>query len=136
ASQALPVPTAPAVSPLQQQAETATARQDYYQAIQCYRKLLREQPENRDFMLRLARVLSWSKDYAASLAEYDSLLRLNSADLGARLERARVLSWERSFELSIAEYHRVLQQMEENPAVGAPATSAEVKLELARVLSW
>lgn len=137
ASQAVPTPAAPAVSPLQQQAETATAHQDYPQAIQCYRELLREQPQNREFMLRLARVLSWSKDYTGSLAEYDSLLRLSPADLGARLERARVLSWERSFDPSIAEYRRVLQQMEENPAVvGAPATSAEVKLELARVLSW
>lgn len=132
-----PKAATPAVSPLQQQAENATARKDYPQAIQCYRELLREQPQNREFELRLARVLSWSKDYAASLAEYDALLRLNPADLEARLERARVLSWERNFQPSIAEYHRVLEQMVEGPAGGhAPATPTDIKLELARVLTW
>lgn len=129
-------PSAPAVSPLQEQAENATARKDYLQAIQCYREMLREQPANREYRLRLARVLSWSKDYAGSEAEYDLLLQKNGADLEARLERARVLSWARNYDASIAEYRRVLQQLDETSAAGAPATSSEVKLELARVLSW
>lgn len=137
--QSAPQPTAPAISPLQQQAENATARGDYAQAAQGYRELLREDPQNREYRLRLARVLSWSKNYAASLAEYDALLAQGPADLQARVERARVLSWERNYGESIAEYRRVLQRLDEaSPAAGGQAamSAREVKLELARVLSW
>ncbi|HEU5336502.1 MAG TPA: tetratricopeptide repeat protein, partial [Terriglobales bacterium] len=136
---ATPVASTAAASPLQQQAETAAARQDYPLAIQSYRELLRQDPQNREYRLRLARVLSWSKDYAGSVGEYDSLLQATPGDLQAQVERARVLSWERNFDASIAGYRGALRQLEANPpAAGAqPAiSSAEIELELARVLSW
>ena len=140
APQPAPVASATPASALQQQAETAAARKDYPLAIQSYRELLRQDPQNREYMLRLARVLSWSKDYASSVAEYDSLLRLAPDDLQAQVERARVLSWERNFGESISGYRGALRQLAANPpspAAPQPAlSSAEITLELARVLSW
>ncbi len=99
----------------------------FARAVELYRSVLAEAPEDRELRLRLARVLAWSARYDESIAEYDVLraepqpsevepLRGKAAERPrseaepseVELERAEALSWAGRNEEAIAGFEAVL----------------------------
>lgn len=97
----------------------------YARAIELYREVLEESPDDNEARLALARVLSWDRQFEDSLREYDRLLLDGVA--GARSQRAAVLSWAGRYDEAESEFRGLL---DDDPA------DAEAARGLARVLSW
>lgn len=96
-------------------------------AIELYREVLAEHPDDAELRLRLARVLAWSQDYDASLAEFDQVLAAPEPPASAAVERAEVLSWAGRYAEAEAAFETLLE---------ADPDDARAARGLARVHSW
>ena len=65
-------------------------------------------PQNRDYRVELARVLSWAGRSAESIVEYREVLKMSPGDTEARMGLAQVLSWDRRLDEALACYDRAL----------------------------
>lgn len=92
----LPVQAAdgPSPRPLIEQAKQFEQAQRYSEAIDTYRTLLGQDPENDDIRAALARLLSWQGSHAEATSLYREIVHRHPADLDVRTALARVLSWQ------------------------------------------
>ncbi|MBS0166818.1 MAG: tetratricopeptide repeat protein [Nitrospira sp.] len=79
---------------LLEQAKQFEQAQRYADAIDIYRTLLRQDPENDEIRAALARLLSWQGAHAEAAELYREIIQRHPADLDVRTALARVLSWE------------------------------------------
>lgn len=83
-------------------------RASYDRALELYRAVLGEAPDDVAVRQRLARVLSWSGRLDEAIAEYDRVLAAPAPPPDARVERAEVLSWAGRLGLAEAEFRALL----------------------------
>jgi tetratricopeptide (TPR) repeat protein len=79
-------------------AEMLGVDHQYERAIEAFRELGREFPDNSKILISQARVLGWSKRYDESVALYEKVHELNPADPLPRIEAARTAVWGKSME--------------------------------------
>ena len=70
---------------------------EYTDASETLRKILEEDPGNRDARVWLARALSFSGDFAGGEEEYRKVLSTVPGDVEARLGLADVLAWQKRY---------------------------------------
>lgn len=112
---------------LRETLNTLVAEEEYDEAIALYKKLLKNNPDDRELRHGLAETLSWNGQNDASIEQYRELLKDAPNDREIRLELARVLSWAGYYEESIRHYEYLLEE--------APLDDT-LLLETARVMSW
>jgi tetratricopeptide (TPR) repeat protein len=83
-------------------------RAGYDRAVELYRAVLADRPDDVPVRQRLARVLAWASRYDESVAEYDRLLASPAPPDDARVERAEVLSWAGRLGEAEAEFQALL----------------------------
>ncbi|MFT5207887.1 MAG: putative Zn-dependent protease [Candidatus Omnitrophota bacterium] len=82
----------------------------YKEAITLVLKALKDEIDDRDLLLRLARFYSWDRQYDASVVSYENLIRANSNWILPQRELARVLGWMREYEKSLEQYQLIIDQ--------------------------
>ncbi len=137
---AIPQPTAEElrankIESLLREAEDASAKQNFTEAVHDYHEALALDPQNSGIRLQIARVLSWAKSYPDSVKSYDQLLQMDPKNLNARVERARVLSWSKEYASALQGYEEALQHISDCSGADCPNERA-VRMEYARVLGW
>lgn len=95
---------------LLEQAKQLEQDQQYAAAIDIYRTLLRQDPENDDFRATLARLLSWQGSHAEATSLYREVIQRHPADLDVRTALARVLSWQTDRKEAKQLYEAILQE--------------------------
>ena len=108
-------------------ARESSDRKDFSRAAATLREALRDDPENRELLSLLARVLAWSRHFDESIAAYRKLLALHPDDAFDRAGYARALAWSGRSDRSIAEFRR---------AIAADSTDLETRIGYAHALSW
>ena len=102
-------------------------RKDFEGAAATLRAALREDPENKEMLSLLARVLAWSRHFDESIQTYRKLLAKYPDDAFDRAGYARVLAWSGRSEAAIPEFRRAIEQ---------DSTDLEARIGYARALSW
>src|SRR6267142_536262 len=102
-------------------------RKDFEGAAATLRAALREDPENKEMLSLLARVLAWSRHFDESIQTYRKLLAKYPDDALDRAGYARVLAWSGRSEAAIPEFRRAIEQ---------DSTDLEARIGYARALSW
>ena len=92
-----------------EQARSLKSRGEYAKAIEFYREILKEDPENYQATRELAQVYSWNKEYDKSIQYYDKLLSKNSKNYDALLGKAQVLSWKGEYNKAEDLYTKVIE---------------------------
>lgn len=98
----------------------------YPEAIDAYRKVLKEKPDRPDITAELARVLFWSGQRDAALALFNRL-PAESLDDTSRVIMADLLAYDKQYDRA-AELYR--KHLDNQPG------HAAIRLRLAEVLSW
>ena len=108
-------------------AEVLSWTKDKSQAIDIYKEILRERPDDSGARIGLARVYSWTGRYKEAIEEYRRVLQLKPGSLEARMGLARVNSWQGGYDESIAGYRDILKERPGN---------TEARVGLISVLRW
>src|SRR5689334_14253473 len=74
-------------------AREASDRKDFDHAASTLRRALKGDPENKDLLSLLARVLAWSRHFDESISTYRTLLARYPDDAFDRAGYARALAW-------------------------------------------
>lgn len=82
---------------------------DYQRAIDILLHLDQLHPNNRKYLLNLARFQSWSKQFKPALETYKRLRLQNPADPTLIMEMARVASWDKEDRQSYQFYNQLVQ---------------------------
>jgi tetratricopeptide (TPR) repeat protein len=112
---------------LDQAAALLGSPERYPDAVELYRAVLADHPEQRAARLQLARVLAWSQRYDESLSEFAELIRAYPEDPSLVVERSEVLSWSGQLDAARAGFEAVL---------AADPHNARAARGLARCYSW
>ena len=108
-------------------ARESSDRKDFDNAAATLRLGLAADPENKDLLSLLGRVLAWSGRYDESIATYRKLLARYPDDAFDRAGYARVLAWSGRSDAAIPEFRR---------AIELDSTDLETRIGYARALSW
>lgn len=108
-------------------ARASSDRKQFDKAATTLRAALRTDPENKDMLSLLARVLAWSRHFDESIATYRKLLVLDPDDAFDRAGYARVLAWSGRSDAALPEFRRAIAQ---------DSTDLETRIGYARALSW
>ena len=108
-------------------AQVISWTRDKEQAIELYKELLAERPEDSEARMGLARVYSWTKRYDEAKGEYITVLERKPESTEARIGLARVNSWQGNYDEAISAYWEILK---ENPK------NTEARVGLINVLRW
>ncbi len=100
---------------------------DKARAIELYKELLAEKPQDSEARMGLARVYSWTRRYAEAKGEYKYVLQRKPKSIEARVGLARVNSWQGNYDEAISAYREILK---ENPK------NTEARVGLINVLRW
>lgn len=90
-------------------ADLMAADKRYSEAVELYRKYLKDKPDDLGARFRLAQVLSWSGQYPPALKEYETILSQKPDDMQVRRHYAFVLSWAGQFEKAAKELKKTLK---------------------------
>ncbi|MDH4153540.1 MAG: tetratricopeptide repeat protein [Nitrospira sp.] len=93
-----------------EQAKQFEQAQRYNEAIDTYRTLLGQDPENDDIRAALARLLSWQGSHAEATSLYREIVHRHPTDLDVRTALARVLSWQTERKEAQQLYEGILQE--------------------------
>jgi Flp pilus assembly protein TadD len=96
-------------------------------ALRLYDRLLEEQPENFQALLRSAMLLSWSNRFHESVERYDRALAIKPEDYESALGRAKTLSWAGRYKEARAGFDVLLDR---------DPSDVEARLGLARSYAW
>jgi len=121
--------TLPAVAQddLRAQAEEAWRQERHADAIDLYRRIVEQSPDDAFSKKRLALLLSWNDRLDESIALYREILKANPQDEEAKRELAKVLAWEGQYGESEALLDELLRARPDDP---------DLLLRRAEVLSW
>jgi tetratricopeptide (TPR) repeat protein len=108
-------------------ARKASDRKDFDRAAATLRGALRDDPDNKEMLSLLARVLAWSRHFDESIATYRKLLARYPDDAYDRAGYARALAWSGRSGTSIPEFRRAIAQ---DPA------DLESRIGYAHAQSW
>jgi tetratricopeptide (TPR) repeat protein len=108
-------------------AREASERKDFDRAASTLRGALKTDPENKDLLSLLARVLAWSRHFDESIAVYRKLLTLDPDDAFDRAGYARTLAWAGRSREALPQFRRAIAQ---------DSTDLEARIGYARALSW
>lgn len=108
-------------------AREASNRKDFAQAAAILRTALKNDPENKEMLSLLARVLAWSRRFDESIATYRTLLARYPDDAFDRAGYARALAWSGRSDAALPEFRRAIAQ---------DSTNLETRIGYARALSW
>lgn len=75
-------------------AESQLAQGRLKEAAVSFGKVSESAHQDKDSLLKLARLYSWTNRLGESVAAYDAVIALDPADFGAVVEKARVLGWD------------------------------------------
>jgi tetratricopeptide (TPR) repeat protein len=112
---------------LAEDADRAWNSGDHAKALRFYDRVLDEQPEDFQALLRSAKLLSWSNRFDEAIERYDRAIAVDPNDRDAVLGRAQTLSWDRRFEESRADFETLI---ENDPS------DVDALLGLARTYAW
>lgn len=101
--------------------------QDFSSQIDKYKKELRENPDNIDAMIQLARNLSWSGRLDESVDQYKEVLKRNPDNIEAQIGLATVYSWQKKYSESTRMLKKILEKYPDN---------TDALVSLGRVYSW
>ncbi len=123
--------------------DACVATKDFALAGRVCKELLDQQPNNRDVLLQLARVMVWDKQFIESVPIWEQLLEESQSDTALRSEFARVLTWAGRSNQALQHYQWVLErgnrlsQQDELPLLHAVAdtgySTASVLAEIDRI---
>jgi len=108
-------------------ADRAWAAGDHAAALELYGRVLEEQPENFQALIRSAKLLSWQNRFDESIARYDRAIAVDPGDRAARLGRAVTLSWDGRYKDARAGFQAMLEEDE---------ADIDALLGLARTYAW
>jgi tetratricopeptide (TPR) repeat protein len=108
-------------------AREASDRKDFDHAAATLRRALKGDPENRELLSLLGRVLAWSRHFDESIASYRKLLARYPDDAFDRAGYARALAWSGHSNEAVPEFRRAIAQ---------DSTDLETRIGYARALSW
>jgi len=108
-------------------ARESSDRKEFDKAAATLRGALKDDPDNRELLSLLARVLAWSRHFDESIAAYRKLLARYPDDAFDRAGYARALAWSGRSDKAIPEFRR---------AIAADSTDLETRIGYARALSW
>lgn len=108
-------------------ARAASDRKDFDHAASTLRRALKGDPENKELLSLLARVLAWSRHFDESVATYRTLLARYPDDAFDRAGYARALAWSGHSKAAIPEFRRAIAQ---------DSTDLDARIGYARALSW
>jgi tetratricopeptide (TPR) repeat protein len=112
---------------LAEDADRAWSSGDHAKALRLYERVLDEQPENFQALLRSAKLLSWNNRFDEAIERYDRAIAVDPNDREALLGRALTLSWDRRFTESRSGFAVLL---EDDPS------DVDALLGLARTYAW
>ena len=95
---------------LLEQAKQFEQAKRYGDAIDMYRTILRQDPENDEIRAALAKLLSWQGSHAEAADLYREMIQRHPTDLDIRTALARVLSWQTDRKEAQRLYEAVLQE--------------------------
>lgn len=101
--------------------------QDFSKDIDKYRKELRENPDNLDAMIQLARNLSWSGRLDEAADQYKEVLKRAPDHIEAQVGLATVYSWQKKYSESTRLLKKILEKYPDN---------VDALVSLGRVYSW
>lgn len=107
------------------EAKALEKQECYSHAIAIYKNLLKQAPENRDFLFDLGNAYLLAEQYQLAAEAFDNLLRVHPEDLEGRLSLARIQYREKNYRNA---YEALLPLLEEEPC------DAGVNWLMARVL--
>ena len=108
-------------------ADRAWVAGDHATALELYNRVLEEQPEDFQALLRSAKILSWNSRFDEAIERYDRAIAVDPDDREAALGRARTLSWDRRFKDARAGFKTLLEK---------DAADVDAMLGLARTYAW
>ncbi len=108
-------------------AREASDHKNFDSAATTLRRALRGDPENKDLLSLLARVLAWSRHFDESIATYRKLLDRYPDDAFDRAGYARALAWSGKSGAAVPEFKRAIAQ---------DSTDLETRIGYAHALSW
>ena len=108
-------------------ARESSDRKEFDRAASTLRSSLRSDPDNKELLSLLARVLAWSRLFDESFTVYRKLLALYPDDAFDRAGYARALAWSGRNGAAIPEFRRAIAQ---------DSTDLESRIGYARALSW
>ncbi len=94
-------------------AEMLSINYSFDSALEIYRPLLDDFPDNYKIMISIARVLGWAKRYCESIEWYDRVIALNPENPTPILEKARTFLWAKMFDKSMATYEYLIELLDE-----------------------
>jgi tetratricopeptide (TPR) repeat protein len=109
------------------QARESSEQKHFEKAAATLREALKTDPDNKDLLSLLGRVLAWSKHFDESIATYRKLLARYPDDAFDRAGYARVLAWSGRSGKAIPEFRKAIRQ---------DPTDLEIRIGYARALSW
>lgn len=89
-------------------AETLSTHYRYNEALEIYRALLANFPDNSKITIAIARVLGWSKHYRQSIDCYDRMIMMKPDDPVLFKEKARTAIWGNLICTSMSTYQKIL----------------------------
>ncbi|MBU1894647.1 MAG: tetratricopeptide repeat protein, partial [Candidatus Omnitrophica bacterium] len=91
-------------------AETEMSSGDYEKAIESYREILSDNPDDIKTRTSLADVLSWDKEYDNSIFEYNKVLEFDPDDLSVQKKLAEVYSWNKDYINAEKIYKQIIEK--------------------------
>jgi YaiO family outer membrane protein len=89
---------APDPEALQSQARTAVSEKRFSDALAVYRTLARNNPQDVDYILWIARLSAWTGDRAGAADFYSRALALDPNNVDGMVGKANVLMWQHSYQ--------------------------------------
>jgi tetratricopeptide (TPR) repeat protein len=108
-------------------ARESSERKEFAEAASVLRAALKNDPENKEVLSLLARVLAWSRRFDESIATYRTLLARYPDDAFDRAGYARALAWSGRSDAALPEFRRAIEQ---------DSTNLDTRIGYARALSW
>ncbi|MDD3295822.1 MAG: tetratricopeptide repeat protein [Candidatus Omnitrophica bacterium] len=104
-------------------AEFFAQRRNFEQAVKMCGIILSKEPDNKEGLLWMARILSWQGSGRKSLEIYDKLIAAYPDWVLAYREKARVLGWMGDFSSSLEQYQKAMSIDGANAALTAEASA-------------
>ncbi|MFA7677489.1 MAG: tetratricopeptide repeat protein [Candidatus Omnitrophota bacterium] len=104
-------------------AEFFAQRRNFEQAVKMCGIILSKEPDNKEGLLWMARILSWQGSGRKSLEIYDKLIAAYPDWVLAYREKARVLGWMGDFSSSLEQYQKAMGIDGTNAALTAEASA-------------
>jgi YaiO family outer membrane protein len=81
----------------EQSARNLISHQQFAEARTLYERLLKLDPQNIDYQIRIARLSAWMKEYAASIEMFDRVLKREPQNTEALVGKAYVEMWQHHY---------------------------------------